>query len=359
MTTSTDFLVDKNDLVTTETVKTELPARAARQVLLEIEKFALTANNVTYAVVGEQMAYWNFFPAKEGWGRVPVWGFAKVIESRCPEIAEGERLYGYLPISTHLIVEPDKVQPSTFSDMTAHRQPMSPVYNTYRRLAADPAHDTGLEEYRALFEPLFMTSFLIEGFLRRKNFFGADTLIITSASSKTGMGLAQSATSRSHDIELIGLTSPSNIAFVEGLDVYDRVLGYDAIAEIDADTPSVVVDFAGNGAALSQIHNQLGDNLKYSCLVGATHWESRGLARDIAGPEPILFFAPDHIVALTKELGPEGFAKASGAAWREFIGEARGWIDVIREQGLNAVDNRWRELLAGEASARDGFVLNL
>ncbi len=359
MTTSTDFLVDKNDLAMTETVRTELAALAEGQVLLGIEKFALTANNVTYAVFGEQMAYWNFFPAKEGWGRVPVWGFAKIIGSRHPEIAEGERLYGYLPISTHLIVEPGKVSDETFTDMAAHRQPMSSIYNSYARLSADPLHDEGLEDYRALFQPLFTTSFLIETFMRKENFFGAQSLLITSASSKTGMALAECAKADSPGIERIGLTSAGNIDYVESLGLYDRAIPYDAIGSLDADVPSVVVDFAGNGAALSEIHNRFADNLKYSCLVGATHWDARGLADDIAGPGPILFFAPDHGMAMAKELGPDGYMQAVGSAWTRFIGDAQNRIDVVRKDGASAVEQTWRALLSGEASARVGFVLGL
>lgn len=359
MTISTDFQVSKSDLTETRTVETDLGDLADGQVLLEIEKFALTANNITYAVVGEQMAYWNFFPAEEGWGRIPVWGFATVAESRHPEFSAGERVYGYLPMSTHLVVEPGKVAAGTFSDMAAHRQPMNPVYNNYRRLAADPAHNADLEAHRALFEPLFMTSFLIEAFMRRHDYHGAQSLIMTSASSKTGMALAQVAKARSPEIERIGLTSAGNIAFVEGLGLYDKVISYDAIADLDGAKPSVVVDFAGNGKALAAIHNHFADNLKYSCLVGATHWDARGMSEDIAGPAPILFFAPDHIVAMTEELGPEGFGMEVGEAWGGFIGEAKDWIDVIERSGSDAVDETYGVLLPGKASPRDGFILSL
>lgn len=359
MTISTDFLVSKTKLDDTRLVQTNLGALADSQLLLRIEKFALTANNITYAVVGDQMAYWNFFPAEKGWGRVPVWGFATVVESHHPGIAVGERVYGYLPMSSHLVVEPGNVSVGAFVDLAAHRQPMNRVYNNYRRLAVDPAHNPNLEEYRALFEPLFTTSFLIEAFMRRQDYCGAQSLVMTSASSKTGMALAQVAKALSPEIERVGLTSASNVSFVEGLGLYDRVISYDAIGELDAAKPSVVVDFAGNGAALSAIHNHFSDNLKYSCLVGATHWDARGLADDIAGPAPILFFAPDHVVAMTDELGPKGFAMEVGKAWGNFIGDAKGWVDVLRREGGEPADATYKTLLAGDAGPRDGFILSL
>ncbi len=359
MVQATDIWVDKQELSETRIVETDLAPLAEGQALLRIDRFALTANNITYAVVGEQMAYWNFFPADENWGRVPVWGFATVVESHHPDIAEGERVYGYLPMSTHLVVEPGNVSDGSFTDMTACRQPMSPIYNNYRRLAADPAHDPDHEAQRALFEPLFMTSFLIEAFMRGENWFGAEALIITSASSKTGMALAEVAKEASPDIARIGLTSAGNKAFVEGLGLYDEVVAYDRVGALDADRPSVVVDFAGNGQTLAAIHNRLGDALEYSCLVGATHWDARGMPDDVAGPTPILFFAPDHALAMQKEWGPQRFAAEMGAAWARFLGKAEGWVDVSEESGTDAVVEAYKELLAGTADPRTGFFLSL
>ena len=77
-----DYLIRRNDLRDcqwTEGAVAELGEGMAR---LRVEAFALTANNVTYASFGEAMHYWDFFPAADpAYGRVPVWGFATVIES--------------------------------------------------------------------------------------------------------------------------------------------------------------------------------------------------------------------------------------------------------------------------------------
>ena len=87
-------------------------ARAARSQatsLLHVDRFALTANNITYAAFGDAMSYWDFFPSGEAdWGRVPVWGFGTVVASRCDGVAVGERFYGYFPMSTQLRVTPAK-----------------------------------------------------------------------------------------------------------------------------------------------------------------------------------------------------------------------------------------------------------
>ena len=91
-----DFVVRKDDLRRTEfhpLPDPESVALADGDVLLAVDSFGFTANNVTYAVFGEMMRYWDFFPAEQGWGRVPVWGFATVTRSKHPEISAGERVY--------------------------------------------------------------------------------------------------------------------------------------------------------------------------------------------------------------------------------------------------------------------------
>src|SRR5215831_12611698 len=104
-----DLEVKRDDLRTTRTIERDEAPLDDGQALLRVSLFALTANNVTYAVVGEMMSYWKFFPAENGWGRVPVWGYADVESSRTPALREGERVYGYLPMSSHLVVEPTHV----------------------------------------------------------------------------------------------------------------------------------------------------------------------------------------------------------------------------------------------------------
>ena len=77
----TELLLKRSNISDISVSQREV-ALDAGEILLQIECFALTANNVTYAAHGVDMAYWGFFPAPEGFGIVPVWGFAGVIESR-------------------------------------------------------------------------------------------------------------------------------------------------------------------------------------------------------------------------------------------------------------------------------------
>ena len=78
--------------------------------------------------MGDAMSYWKFFPAPEGWGRVPMWGFADVADSGDTDLEEGARIYGYLPPSTHLVVEPEGVDERGFVDASPHRAELPSAY---------------------------------------------------------------------------------------------------------------------------------------------------------------------------------------------------------------------------------------
>jgi len=353
-------LVKRSELTTTQRRTEPVPALSPGEALLRVENFAVTANNVTYAVIGDAFGYWNFFPAPEGWGIVPMWGHAVVEASEHPDIAVGERVYGYLPMASHLRVEPGNVSKGSFSDMAAHRQPMSPIYNQYRRLAGDPAHDPAREAQRMIFQPLFGTSFLIEAMFAKGKWFGADTLVMTSASSKTALALAHVARAKAPQIRRIGLTSAGNVGFVTQSGLYDEVLTYDEIGQL-AGRNAVSVDFAGNSAVLRAIHEALGEGLKYSCLVGATHVDARGQAggSPLPGPTPILFFAPDHMNAAVKEMGQEGFAASYNGAWRDFLVSTDGFMTIDERHGLAEAEAAFVKTLKGSAAPDRGIVIRL
>ena len=352
--------VDKSELTKAEVVDLADGVLADRAVRLAVESFSVTANNVTYAVVGDGFGYWNFFPARDGKGIVPMWGHARVIKSEHPEFAEGERVYGYLPMASHLDVVPGKVSASGFLDMAEHRQPMSPIYNQYSRLSADPEHDPAREGERMIFGPLFKTGFLIEYFMRSEDWFGAEQVILTSASSKTAMGLASVARRNSPQVRRIGLTSTGNVQFVKDSGLYDEVLAYDAVGAI-AKEASVTVDFAGNGKVLKELHIHFGDDLKYSCLVGATHVDERGAGLgvndDLPGPRPTLFFAPDHAVALFKQHGPERAGAMVAESWHAFLEDAEGSIEIERHSGLGAARDVFVEMVGGKVDPAKGIVI--
>ena len=182
---TTTLLVRQDQLATTRLQTTEDTALADGQVRVRVDQFALTANNITYAAMGDLLNYWQFFPTGEpGWGIVPVWGFGTVVQSLHPAIAVGERLYGYWPLASQAVLSPQRASPTGFSDGAAHRASLHAVYNHYVRVGADPFYQPDTEDVQALLRPLFITSWLIDDFLADQQFFGARRMVLSSASSK-------------------------------------------------------------------------------------------------------------------------------------------------------------------------------
>jgi hypothetical protein len=356
-----DFLVDRRDLRRCTVERGPSPDAielAPDQVLLRITSFALTANNITYAVFGDAMAYWQFFPSHDEWGRVPVWGFADVVRSRHDGVSPGERVYGYFPMSTHLVVDAAKVTAGSFVDAAPHRRALPPVYNQYVRVAHDPSYDARREAQQMLFRPLFTTAFLLEDFFTERRFYGATTVLLASASSKTALALAF-LLAQTRSVRVVGLTSPAHRGFVERVGCYDRAVAYGEIDTLPNDQSVVLVDMAGNGQVRQAVHGRFGDRLKYSCLVGATHWEAPRSAQDLPGPAPELFFAPDRVRERMRDWGPEGFQGRVEEAWKPFVRAAEGWIEVVTRSGAAAVEQVYREMLDGRTAPDRGYILSL
>lgn len=359
MTTSTDFLVSRKNLHETKFFDTQLTLNPG-QALIKVDRFALTANNITYGAFGDMMMYWNFFPAPEGWGRVPVWGFGDVIESKADGLKPSERFYGYFPMSTHLVVEPARVTPEGFFDGAAHRQQMAQVYNRYQRTDTYPAYDKAREAQHALLRPLFTTSFLIDDLLGDNDFFGAREVLISSASSKTSLGLAFLLhANRRGQVNVVGLTSKSNAAFVERTKYYDQIATYDAIAQSPRDKTAVFIDIAGSGELRAAVHKHWANQLKYSSAVGATHWDHAAPIADPPGPRPQMFFAPDRVKKRNQDWGPGGLDKHLSAAWAAFNASVDGWMKIVDGRGRADVERVYGDMVAGRVKPEEGHMLSL
>ena len=334
---------------------------AAGRSVLAIDRFALTANNITYGAFGEQMSYWAFFPASEGYGHIPVWGFADVVATPATSgLTVGERIYGYLPMASHLIVETGKISPRRFIDTSAHRAKLPAVYNAYERTSANAGYTRAGEASQMILQPLVITSFLIADFLDDNALFGARQVLVSSASSKTSLGLAYYLKKLGRaDLAVIGLTSAGNRAFVEATRQYDRIATYDAIASLDAAVPSVYVDMAGSAPVLTAVHGHFREQLKYSCRVGGTHWENLAGRMELPGAKPVFFFAPSQIEKRIKDWGPSGLEQRLGAQWRGLATTFGGWMTLDERRGAEAVQAAYLETLAGKQKAETGLLLSM
>ena len=361
------FVVERSNLPLARWVTSAAVALAEGEVRMHVDSFALTSNNITYAAFGDAMNYWGFYPTGEtSTGCIPVWGFATVAETRCAGVERGERFYGYWPIGDEAVLQPARVNEGGFSDGAAHRRDLHPVYNQYLRCSADPAYVAEREAEQALLRPLFMTSFLIDDFLADNQFFGARTVVLSSASSKTAYGTAFCLAQRrgsADAVKVVGLTSPANLAFTQSLGCYDEVLIYAAVQSGLAHVPSVYVDFSGSVAVRASVHAHLLEKLAYSCSVGGTHWDALGSGKGLPGPRPVLFFAPAQIKKRTVDWGGAGLQQRMAAAWAAFMNpvtDARQpWLVVVRGQGEAAVEACYATLLSGQVKPQEGHILSV
>jgi hypothetical protein len=354
--TITDILVDRDDLAKTRTATRDEPELADGEILLELERFGFSANNITYATLGDAMGYWRFFPAEDGWGSVPVWGHAIVRESRSDGIEIGARYFGYYPLSTHLVAQPIKATPAGFVDGAPHRAELPPVYQRYIRVANADGADTAAEDQQALWRPLFVTSYGAADFLTENKAFSASTVVLTSASSKTAMGIAFCLKSLEAGVEIVGVTSGTNLEFTKALGYYDRVVTYDHLADIGKE-PQVLVDLAGNESILTEIAELAGDQLRQTVLVGATHWEERERDLNELLPGTEFFFLPSWIEKRRADWGPVEFFERSEAAWAEFAPTVNSWMRIEEHDGVEEIDAVYKDVLAGKNRPDVGFVV--
>jgi hypothetical protein len=353
-----DFLVLKDDLHRCRFLDADPLELEPGQAKLRVACFGLTSNNITYAMFGEAMSYWSFFPAEDGWGRVPVWGFAEVSASRQDGLEVGTRVFGYLPPSSEFVLDAARVDGRGFVDASPHRANLPPAYNNYARTAADPIYDSEHEDEQMLLRPRFFTSYLIDDFLADSELFGAGTVVLSSASSKTASALAF-LLSRREGIDVVGLTSSRSGNFARGLGVYDHVVSYEEVGELPRER-AVYVDIAGDAAVRDTVHEHYREQLAHSAVVGATHHDRMGELPDaLPGPRPMFFFAPDRVTKRSADWGREGLEQRLADAWRPYLEWTSTWLQVIHGEGPEALEGAYLDLLDGRIDPAKAHVLSL
>ncbi len=345
-----------------ETAAAETAALADGELLVRVEKFGFSANNVTYAVLGKSpiINYFDFFPAADaGWGKVPVWGMAEIVASRHPELPPGERMYGYFPLARYARLRPAH---TTASGFDVDRGALPAAYNQYTLAGRDPFYVPGHEEAMIVFRPLILTAILLDDFIAEGNdYFGAQAIAIASASSKTSFGLAHMLKRRHSDRAVIGLTSPRNASFVRGLGLYSQTTTYGDIATL-GEIPTVFVDVAGDAAVRNSLRARLGSRLTAAITVGLSHWDKAGglpTADASGGASTIFFFAPAWLEKRRADWGPAVLGQKVVGAWQEFMSRAETWVRIVRTEGADAVTSLYASMVDGDCGPGDAYVLSL
>lgn len=376
--------VDRGDPSQTRVVEVPVGPLGDGQVRLRVDRLALTANTVTYAVAGGLLGYWDFFPTGDArWGRVPAMGWADVVESAHPDVVAGGRYYGWFPMAgfVDLTVTPTG---DGLRDDGDHRSAHASVYRSYVDTRVDPlyprtgqadgdgeagagtaagagagsatAPDLGeLEDRHALLRGLFLTGFLADEFFAADDYFGAEAVVVLSASSKTAIAFAQRAALRG--IDVVGVTSAANADFVRSLGFYGSVVTYDQVGDLEQ-RPTVSIDMAGSRAVLAALHGRLGDHLAHSMIIGASHHD--GSQDEISGgPTPEFFFAPTEVARRVQEWGRDEFQRRSAEALRAFVADSTRWLEVERATGPEATDEVWHRVHDGAVAPSTGCIVSL
>lgn len=362
--TVTRLLTNKRSLGESRIDTVEMPLTGAEgEVILKIDRVAVTTNNITYAAFGDAMQYWGFFPTGEvDWGHMPVWGFADVIMSRAEGVEVGERFYGYFPLASHIKMKATRVKSRGFYDGSEHRLSLTSAYNQYMRCSTDPAYRPAMENYQMLVRPLFITSFMGADFLQDNNFFGARQIVVSSASSKTAYGTAFCLKDQ-YDVRLVGLTSKGNQAFVDGLGCYHQSMAYEQIDRLRADVPTLYLDFSGNEDLRAKIHSHFADFLVYDCFAGSA--QNTSFLRDtgLPGPKPEFYFAPVQIRKRNSDWGHDVVNQRFNAAQLEFIewasDERCPRMEIVESKGYEQARSLIKNLHDGWIDPQKGHVVLL
>ncbi|MEI7592238.1 MAG: DUF2855 family protein [Actinomycetes bacterium] len=357
-----DIEVRRTELATTRRVESSAADLEEGQALFRIDTFGLSMNNVSFGVTGEMLGYWKLFPASgDGWGRITVFGFADVVESRHPDVEVGTRVFGYLPMSNHLVVEPARVNERGFFDGSTHRRDViAPVWNHYQSVSSDSPQDRAHEAQRSLLGPLFVTGYLIDDFIDDNAAFGADTIVVSTSSSKTAIAAAF-CIARRGGRQLVGLTAPERVEFVSRLGLYDLVLSYDDLANLPGQR-AIYVDFSGVMPLREAIHDRYGNGLVHSMVAGMSHVDdAAGLVapKPAVGANPEVFMAPLQVQKRAKDWGQSVFDSRRDAAWELFVAFTDDWLTITSDRGVDAVEGAWQALVRGDVDPASGYQLTM
>ena len=155
--------------------------------------------------------------------------------------------------------------------------------------------------------------------------------------------------------KIVGLTSPSNLEFVQSVGYYDEVIEYDKYSSELAKKHTVIVDFAGKTELLEEMGNSLGEHLKHIALIGITDWKSTKGFRGV--PKSAFFFAPTHLQAKYKEWGQQKASAMINQALTGFIGDCREWIEIAYVDEMDQLQGLYLEMLDGKVDPKMGYII--
>jgi len=346
-------------------VRTSRPNLAHGQILVRVQKLILTSNTVTYAVAGRLPAlnYFGHFPYPDKrLAACPAWGYGIVAESDCVDIPTGTRIKGCFTLAPWVVLTPSPVKRSTFKDTVFHRQKMPEIYATYQ--IQTKAIEESMENFMVSGGLLFSTGW---GCAAQGSLAGADTMVLTSASSRTAIGAAFAAKHHAWYNTVIGVTSPRNVAFVRRQGLYDVVVTYDEINSLSC-TPTMkvaVFDMAGSIRHKRALRQRFANAVVDYALVGMTNVDAESIAGQRqqvdsnGGASESGFFVTHAIDKAACQWGRKITNRMIMEAQNAFAQWSISSFESINVYGADEVLNVWNKTVNNEAECSITYVVSL
>lgn len=178
----------------------------------------------------------------------PAWGRCSVYRSNHPDIKAGSTYYGFWPLAAYSIRRVcglDSKGEVAYQDLPKFTGPKEWL-KLIRMEDDDSAYAIDNYEYMKI-----GITYALE--LRDLNYFDAERLIISSASSASGQIIAMCLKELNPSFSIVGLTSERNYAFVEQLPYFDSVYTYEDITRSPATNKSLYFDALGWDSVTRQV----------------------------------------------------------------------------------------------------------
>lgn len=328
------------------------------EALIAVDRFSFTANNILYVTLGHENNYWDIFPAPKGWGLAPAWGIGRVVASKCPDVAIGESLFGFFPLASHCTISPKAISSRHVVDTAAHREPVAAAYNRYTRIDGVDAFTGRAGDWQLLLRPLALVGMLAAHFFEDAGFYNSDQFVVTSASSKTGIGVGKMIKEIAPHINVVGLTSPDRQGFVQALGVYDQVVSYKEIEKLTL-SPSIIFDLTGDNALVGRIYDVLETNLKYCAYAGRSRWDAEKTPVKTGEIQPERFFTPNYMAHYIPIWGPEVFESRFNTSILSLRQVLSSHVSLKRIDGAEELATLYAEFLEDGGDVNIGHIVSV
>lgn len=309
------------------------------EIEVRIDLYALTANTATYSRLSDcPIPYRTYFTSPEAAEVPPTWGIGTVTRSEHPDVAVGQRIFGYVPMATHHTMKVEDKN-DRLVDVDAAHADMHEWYRTYRKLGSrHPDEARWLNIW-----PVFPASFNLARTVVDHPA-NLDCALITSASSKTALGVASMLRTWS-EIRTVGLTSSANLKHAQSTGVFDEVFTYEDQAGVEPGSRTALLDLTGNADLLTEVTRSHADNLSCTYLLGYTHPNARVHLPPLSGPEPAVFFTPAREDELIKRRGREAHMREYLEAEARFVELSKTWFVSPTTRGREAAVEQYEDLM--------------